>query len=107
MEPKALQTDVGGVELRLGDMYADETQALYTDSDVLFVYATCLAAEDGRTLRRLSESLAASLRPGSRVVVVNKNLDTALPFRNSATLLGPNPDSVNDVARACVYEFVG
>ena len=88
-----------GCQLHLGDMYVDT--AHIKDADVVFVYATCFATEDGETLGRLSRVFAEHVRTGTTIVTVNKRLKEADGFHLEETLFGRNPDSVS--SDACVF----
>ena len=88
-----------GCQLHLGDMYVDT--AHIKEADVVFVYATCFATEDGETLGRLSRVFAEHVRTGTTIVTVNKRLKEADGFHLEETLFGRNPDSVS--SDACVF----
>lgn len=75
------------------------------DADVVFAYATCFVTSDGMTLTRLSASLADTLRPGCRLITVNKRLAEAKGFQLQEVFEGPNPDSVSAPALAYLWRF--
>lgn len=57
------------------------------------------------TLTRLSASLADTLRPGCRLITVNKRLAEAKGFQLQEVFEGPNPDSVSAPALAYLWRF--